>query len=132
MSVGLVLVSHSADLAKGLRDVLEELTRGTVRVAVAAGGPGRELGTNALAIAAAVESLGDLAGVVVMADLGSAVLSAETAMEQLDPSLRDRVRLADAPFVEGAVAAAAEAGRGAGLDGVLAAAESMRRRRKLA
>jgi PTS hybrid protein len=131
VSVGLVLVSHSADLAEGLREVLEELHGTGVPLAVAAGGPEGELGTSALAIAGAVESLAGHEGVVLMADLGSAVLSAETALEQLDPSLRARVHLADAPFVEGAVAAASAAAGGADAAAVLSAAEATRGRRKL-
>lgn len=122
-SVGLVLVSHSEEMAEGLREVLAELA-GDVPVAVAAGGPDGVLGTNALAIAGAVESLAGRAGVVLLVDLGSAVLSAETALEQLDPALAARVRLADAPFVEGAAAAARAAAGGAELDAVVAAAEA--------
>jgi dihydroxyacetone kinase phosphotransfer subunit len=132
MSVGLVLVSHSARLAEGLRDLLEQLVPDEVPVALAAGGPEGVLGTSALAIAEAVESLADADGVVVLVDLGSAVLSAETALEQLEPSLRGRVRVADAPFVEGAVAATVEAGLGSGLDAVVAAAEAARQQVKLA
>jgi dihydroxyacetone kinase phosphotransfer subunit len=122
-TIGLVLVSHSEEMAEGLREILAEVAPG-VRVAVAAGGPDGVLGTNALAIAGAVEALADLAGVVVLVDLGSAVLSAETALEQLDPALAERVRLADAPFVEGGAAAALAAAGGAGPDGVLQAAEA--------
>jgi len=131
VSVGLVLVSHSRDLAEGLREVLEGLPGAGVPLAVAAGGPDGELGTSALAIAGAVESLGAGGGVVILADLGSGVLSAETALEQLDPSLRDRVHLADAPFVEGAVAAVRAAAAGADVSAVLAAAEATRGVRKL-
>ena len=132
MSVGLVLVSHSARLAEGLRDLVEQLTRGRAPVAVAAGGADGSLGTSALAIAAAVESLAGADGVLVLMDLGSAVLSADTALEQLDPALRERVRLADAPFVEGAVAAGVEASLGSALEAVAAAAEAAAQQRKLA
>lgn len=118
-----MLVSHSEEMAEGLREVLAELA-GEVPVAVAAGGAGGALGTNALAIVAAVESLAGVTGVAVLVDLGSAVLSAETALEQLEPALAARVRLADAPFVEGAAAAARAAADGAGLVAVVAAAEA--------
>jgi dihydroxyacetone kinase phosphotransfer subunit len=124
VSVGLVLVSHSARLAEGLRELAGQVAQGRVPLAVAAGAAEGALGTNALDIARAIESLGGAAGVLVLVDLGSAVLSAETALEQLDPALRERVRLADAPFVEGAVAAAVESSVGSGLDAVLAAAEA--------
>jgi dihydroxyacetone kinase phosphotransfer subunit len=132
VSVGLVLVSHSARLAEGLRDLVEQVAQGRVPIAVAAGGAEESLGTNAVAIGEAVESLAGPDGVVVLLDLGSAVLSAETALEELAPSVRDRVRMADAPFVEGAVAAAVESSLGSDLEAVLAAAESARGQGKLA
>lgn len=131
MSVGLLLVSHSARLAEGLRELVEQLAQGGVPVAVAAGGPDGVLGTSALEIAAGVESLSTADGVVVLVDLGSAVLSAGAALEQLAPALRERVRMADAPFVEGAVAAGVEASLGSDLDAVLAAAEAARHLEKL-
>ena len=132
MSVGLVLVSHSARLAEGLRELVEQVAQGRVPVGVAAGAAEGALGTNALDIAAAIESLDAAEGVVVLVDLGSAVLSAETALDELAPDLRARVRMADAPFVEGAVAAAVESSVGSGLDAVLATAEAARALGKLA
>lgn len=132
MSVGLVLVSHSARLGEGLRELVEQVAQGRVPLAVAAGAAEDALGTNAIAIGEAIESLAGDDGVVVLLDLGSAVLSAETALEQLAPALRGRVRMADAPFVEGAVAAAVEASLGSDLEAVLAAAESARGQEKLA
>ncbi|TMC05422.1 MAG: PTS-dependent dihydroxyacetone kinase phosphotransferase subunit DhaM [Chloroflexi bacterium] len=132
MSVGLVLVSHSARLAEGVRELIEQVTQGQVPVAVAAGGAGGALGTNAAEIADSVTAVGGGDGVVVLVDLGSAVLSAETALELLEPAVRDRARLADAPFVEGAVAAAVEASLGSDLAAVLAAAEAARGLEKLA
>lgn len=130
MSVGLVLVAHSRRLAEGLLELIESVTQGGVPVAVAAGGEEGALGTSAAAIAEALEALPAPEGVVVLMDLGSAVLSAETALD-LVPALRGRVRVADAPFVEGAVAAAVEAGLGSGLEAVLAAAEAARAQPKL-
>ena len=132
MSVGLVLVSHSARLAEGLRELVEQVAQGRVSIAVAAGGPEDSLGTNAVAIGEALESLAAGGGVVLLLDLGSAVLSAETALETLLPDVRARVRMADAPFVEGAVAAAVEASLGSDLEAVLIAAESARGQEKLA
>jgi len=132
VSVGLVLVSHSARLAEGLRELVEQVAQGRVPVGVAAGAAEGALGTNALDIAAAIESLDAAEGVVVLVDLGSAVLSAETALDELAPDLRARVRMADAPFVEGAVAAAVESSVGSGLDAVLATAEAARALGKLA
>lgn len=132
MSVGLVLVSHSRQLAEGLRELAEQVGQGRVPIAVAAGAEGGALGTNAIDIAQALESLAETDGVLVLMDLGSAVLSTETALEQLDPSLRERVQMVDAPFVEGAVAATVEASLGSGLDAVRATAEAARQQGKLA
>ena len=135
MSVGFVLVSHSARLAEGVRELAEQVAQGNVLVMAVGGAEDGSLGTNALAIAKAIESLSmeeGVDGVLVLMDLGSAVLSAETALEQLDEGLRDRVRMADAPFVEGAVAAAVEASLGSGLEAVLATAEAARKLGKLA
>ena len=86
---------------------------------------------SALDIAGAVESLADADAVVVLMDLGSAVLSAGAALEQVEPALRERVRLADAPFVEGAVAAGVEASLGSNLDAVVEAAQAACRHSKL-
>ena len=135
MSVGLVLVSHSARLAQGARELAEQVAPEGLPIAAVGGAEDGSLGTNALAIADAIESMAvteGVEGVLVLMDLGSAVLSAETALEQLDEGLRDRVRMADAPFVEGAVAAAVEASLGSGLEAVLATAQAARKLGKLA
>jgi dihydroxyacetone kinase phosphotransfer subunit len=132
MTVGLVLVSHSARLADGVRELAEQVAQGAVPVRAVGGASDGSLGTNALAIVEAVDSLAEADGVLVLADLGSAVMSAETALEEIDAGRRQRVRLADAPFVEGAVAAAVEASVGSELEAVLAAAESARGQGKLA
>jgi dihydroxyacetone kinase phosphotransfer subunit len=132
--VGFVLVSHSVRLAEGVRELAEQVAQGNVPLVAVGGAEDGSLGTNALAIAQAIESLSmeeEVEGILVLMDLGSAVLSAETALEQLDEGLRDRVRMADAPFVEGAVAAAVEASLGSGLEAVLATAEAARKLGKL-
>jgi dihydroxyacetone kinase phosphotransfer subunit len=135
VSVGLVLVSHSARLAEGARELVEQVVQGAVPVAAVGGAEDGSLGTNALAIVSAVESLaaaGGVGAVLVLMDLGSAVLSAETALEQLSEEARSRTRMVDAPFVEGAVAAGVEASLGSDADAVAAAAEAARGLPKLA
>ncbi|MEV7930081.1 MULTISPECIES: dihydroxyacetone kinase phosphoryl donor subunit DhaM [unclassified Kitasatospora] len=126
--VGIVLVSHSARLAAGLRELLAELASGGVRVVCAAGTEDGGLGTSYDLIARAVAEADGGAGVVVLPDLGSSVLTAVTVLED-EP--RPGVRLVDAPFVEGAVAAAVTASTGAALAEVVAAAEEARSFRKL-
>lgn len=131
MSVGLVLVSHSRQLGEGLAEMVGQLARGRVQIAVASGASDGSLGTDATAISTAIESVDGQDGVVVLADLGSAVLATESAFELLPSELRDRVQLADAPLVEGAVAAAVQASIEGDLDEVRGAAEGARDLRKL-
>ncbi len=125
MPVGLVVVSHSRALA----DAAAVLARGMLpgrelAVEVAAGDVDGGLGTDATAIAEAMTAADTGEGVVVLMDLGSAVLSAETALELVDDDLRERVVLSPAPLVEGLVGAAVVAAAGAALDRV--AAEALR------
>jgi dihydroxyacetone kinase DhaKLM complex PTS-EIIA-like component DhaM len=82
------------------------------------------LGTDAMAIMAAIQAVDGGAGVVVLADLGSAVLATHTALEMMDPEAAARVRLSRGPLVEGAVVAAVQASIGDDLDTVLASADA--------
>ena len=121
--VGLVIVSHSATLAEGVA----ELARGMgaeVPIELAGGieAPEPSLGTDAARVLEAIERADEGDGVVVLMDLGSAVLSAEMALDLLPPERRDRVVLSEAPLVEGAVAAAVTAKLGASLADVAAEA----------
>ncbi len=117
MSVGIVVVSHSARLAEGAVELARAMATTAVEVAVAAGidDPRHPLGCDPLRVREAIEEVDGGDGVLVLMDLGSAVLSAEFALGLLEPEDRDRVLLCDAPFVEGLVAAAVAAMSGAGL-----------------
>jgi dihydroxyacetone kinase phosphotransfer subunit len=119
--VSLVLVSHSKQLAEGVRELAGQMTQGRVRIAVAGGTSDGRLGTDATAIAAAIADVRSAEGVLVLVDLGSAVLSTQMAIEQLGDG-GGRVLLSDAPFVEGAVIAAVEASIDKTLDEVAEAA----------
>ncbi|NQX17727.1 dihydroxyacetone kinase phosphoryl donor subunit DhaM [Rathayibacter sp. VKM Ac-2857] len=125
MSVGLVLVSHSARLAEGLVELAAQMAPDVALIA-AGGTDDGGIGTSFERITAALAEADSGDGAVVLCDLGSAIMTAETAVEFLDDEARERVRIADAPLVEGAVAAAVAAGTGAALADVLAAAESAR------
>ena len=122
--VGLVLVSHSAPLADGLRDMVAQVAGDDVPVATAGGTEDGRLGTSAPRIADAIRSTFERGAeaTLVLLDLGSAALSLELALEELDPVDRARVRVSDAPLVEGAVLAAVQASVGASLDEVAEAA----------
>ena len=109
--IGIVIVSHSAKLAEGVRELADQMTRGRVPLAVSGGieDPQHPIGTDALDVQKAIESVYSDDGVVVLMDLGSALLSAEMALEFLSEEQRGRIRLCEAPLVEGAVAAAVQA-----------------------
>jgi phosphoenolpyruvate---glycerone phosphotransferase subunit DhaM len=126
--VGIVLVSHSAQLAEGAADLAGQVSGGTVRVLPAGGTGDGGLGTSAEKIAEAVAGAEAGAGVLVVPDLGSAVL---TVRAMLEDQSGGRVVLADAPFVEGAVAATVTAAAGADLKAVARAAEEAWHARKL-
>ena len=126
--VGIVLVSHSARLAEGAADLAGQVSGGTVRVLAAGGTEDGELGTSAEKVALAVASAEAGAGVLVLPDLGSAVLTVRAMLEDMPGA---RVVLADAPFVEGAVAATVTAAAGADLKAVATAAEEAWHARKL-
>jgi dihydroxyacetone kinase phosphotransfer subunit len=128
--VALVLVSHSPRLAEGLLELLTQLGTTEVPMRLAAGAADGRLGTDPLAVEDAITAADRGDGVVVLTDLGSAVLSVKVALEELADAARERVRLVDAPFVEGAVAAAVTAASGADLAAVAAAAEQAKSIRK--
>ena len=120
---GLVVVSHSRALADAAVALAREMLHGEpVRVEVAAGLDDTTFGTDATQIMTAIEAADQGQGVVVLMDLGSAVLSAELALELLDDDVRDRVVLCPAPLVEGLVVAAVAAAAGADRDEVAAEA----------
>jgi phosphoenolpyruvate---glycerone phosphotransferase subunit DhaM len=123
--VGLVLISHSRTLVEGLRDMVAQVAGEDVPVAVAGGTQDGRLGTSAPTIAAALRSALDAGAgdALVLLDLGSAALSLEVALEELNDADRARVRVSEAPLVEGAILAAVQASVGATIDEVVAAAE---------
>lgn len=111
---GIVVVSHSRALAEAAVALAGEMVPpGTIPVEVAAGLDDGSFGTDATAITTAIEAADDGVGVVVLMDLGSAVMSAELALDLIDPGLRERVVLCAAPLVEGLVVAAVSAAGGA-------------------
>ena len=124
--MGLVLVSHSATLVDGLREMVVQVAGDATPVATAGGTDDGRLGTSAPRIVAAIRSAIDAGAseTLVLLDLGSAALSLELATEELDDTERARVRITEAPLVEGAVLAAVQASIGASIDDVVAAAES--------
>src|ERR1700737_3958812 len=122
--VGLVLVSHSRPLAEAVAELVRLTVKAELRV-TCSGGVGdqrTELGTDAIEIQEAINLVYSDDGVLVLMDMGSAILSAETAKDFLDPKQQEKVRLTSAPLVEGGIAAAVQAELGASLDEVAKAA----------
>lgn len=124
--VGIVLVSHSHSLAVSTRDLALGVSGGKTPIAVAAGAGDNhaEFGTNAMEIMEAIQSVMSDEGVLVLMDMGSALLSTETALSFLDDPVRTKVQCSGAPFIEGAVAACVVAGLGSSLEDVRREAEA--------
>lgn len=131
--MGLVLVAHSRALAEGVAEVARQIGVGVVRVEAAGGDADGGLGTSYELVERACRAADAGAGVVLLADIGSSVLTARTYVEDTEDTEghAGRVVLADAPLVEGAVAGASAAATGADLAAVLTAAEDARGYRKL-
>jgi dihydroxyacetone kinase phosphotransfer subunit len=119
--VGIVLVSHSPQLAEGLRELLLQLGADPDAVRVAAGTDDGRLGTSDARVRAAIEQADRGSGTLILADLGSAVLTARLVLDDYPDAV-----LVDAPFVEGAVSAAVIAATGADLATVTLAAQESR------
>ena len=123
MTVGLVFVSHSSKIADGLVDLAGQMAPDVALVA-AGGTDDGGIGTSFDLVTAAIGQADTGDGVVILCDLGSAILTAETALDFLDDGVRSRVAIIDAPLVEGGVAAAVAAQTGQDRGGVAAAART--------
>ena len=121
--VGIVLVSHSAELAAGLRLLVQQIGSDHVPLATAGGTDDGRIGTSYDLVLAAIRNADRGAGVVVIPDLGSSILTARTVLEDHP---RTDVTIVDAPFVEGAVAAVVTAASGADLKTVADTAKEAR------
>jgi phosphoenolpyruvate---glycerone phosphotransferase subunit DhaM len=128
VAVGIVLVSHSPELAAGLAALVAQVAGPDVPIEPAGGTSDGRLGTSDARVEEAIARADRGAGVVILGDLGSAIL---TVRHLLETNGNGHTRLVDAPFVEGAVAAAVTASCGATLDEVAQAAEDARGARKL-
>lgn len=121
--VGIVIVSHSPDVARGTADVVRQMVGEEVPVAWCGGDPSGGLGSSVEAIMAAIEQAWSDKGVAVLVDLGGAETNSEMAIEMLPDGKGEKVVICNAPIVEGAIMAGAEASGGASLDEVRRTAE---------
>jgi phosphoenolpyruvate---glycerone phosphotransferase subunit DhaM len=129
--VSLVLVSHSAEIAGGLAELVAQIAGPEVRILALGGAVDGSLGTNGGDVLDAIRATAAGAGAVVVADLGSSVLAVRAALTELTDEERAQVSVADAPLVEGAVAAGVAASTGSTHAEAARAAEEARHASKL-
>ncbi|MCW2474844.1 dihydroxyacetone kinase phosphoryl donor subunit DhaM [Candidatus Symbiopectobacterium sp. NZEC151] len=122
--VNIVVVSHSKRLADGVVELAAQMTHGSVKFAVAAGidDPDNPIGTDPIAVMTAIQEVQDEGDVLVMVDMGSAILSTDLALELLGEAYATRVHVCAAPLVEGTIAAAVVAASGGDIRQVMAEA----------
>ena len=123
--VGIVIVSHSADVAKGAADMVRQMVGNDVPLGFCGGNPDGGLGTSVEKILAAIEQGWSDKGVAILVDLGGAETNSEMAVEMLPPGKQGKIVICNAPIVEGAIMAATEAWGGASLDNVKRTAEEL-------
>ena len=130
--VGIVIVSHSWKIAEGVRDLAREMAQGFTGLLCAGGLEDGSIGTDAQRIADAILDADSGNGVVILADIGSSIMSAEAAIELLEDDGHEiNAVIADAPIVEGSICAVVEAAGGGSLESVLKSAEESREANKL-
>lgn len=125
-NVGIVIVSHSPDVARGAADMVRQMVGNDVPLAWCGGAPGGGLGTSVEAIVEAIAQAWSDAGVAILVDLGGAETNSEMAIEMLPDERQPKVVICDAPVVEGAVMAGTEASAGSTLEQVRRTAEELR------
>jgi PTS hybrid protein len=130
--IGIVIVSHSSKIAEGVTELANQMSQGRVAVIPAGGVDEETIGTNAERIHEAIKRAQGGDGVLVLLDLGSAVMSAQMAIDMLPEEEQATIKLSEAPLVEGAIIATVEASLGHDVDKVNAAAEAACSMRKLA
>ena len=124
-NVGIVIVSHSPKVAEGTADMVRQMVGDEVKLAWCGGDPSGGLGTSVEAIIAAIDNAWTEKGVAILVDLGGAETNSEMAIEIIGEPRSDKIRICNAPVVEGAVMAATEASGGAALGAVVSTAEEL-------
>ena len=124
-NVGIVIVSHSVDVARGTAEMVRQMVGDEVPLAFCGGDPAGGLGTNVESIMAAIDSAWSERGIAILVDLGGAETNSEMAIEMQPRDRQGRIVVCNAPIVEGAVMAATEASGGAALEDVKRTAEEL-------
>ena len=123
--VGIVIVSHSPDVARGTADMVRQMVGDEVPLSFCGGNSDGGLGTSVEKILKAIDEAWSDKGVAILVDLGGAETNSEMAIEMLDAKRQSKVVVCNAPIVEGAVMAATEAWGGASLEDVRRTAEEL-------
>jgi len=129
--VTLVLVSHSATIAQGVAELAGQVAGPDVAIVPIGGADDGSLGTDGERVREALAAAASGPGGVVLMDVGSSVLAVKAALNELEAEQLDRLFVAEAPLVEGAIAAAATASMGSSGRDVADAAEGARSAAKL-
>lgn len=129
--VSIVIVSHSKKIADGIIDLGNEMVNEKVKVVSAAGLDDDKLGTDANKVLVKIKEVYSKDGVIIIADIGSSIMSTELAIDMLDEGLKENVVLADAPIVEGSIVAIVEASVGSSLARVKEACEDSKNYSKI-
>lgn len=125
MTVGIVIVSHSPDVAKGAADMVRQMVGSDMPLGFCGGNPDGGLGTSVEKILAAIDMAWSDDGVAILVDLGGAETNSEMAIEMLPEERQGKIVICNAPVVEGAVMAATEAWGGGTLAEVKRTAEEL-------
>lgn len=121
--VSILIISHSLKIAEGAKELAEEMKQNEIDIQIVGGTNEGKLGTDADLIEKKLNNMDCQDGVIVLADLGSAIMSFNMAKEWLSEEKQKKFRLANAPIVEGAVLGAVEASLGKNIDEVLTTIE---------
>lgn len=129
--VAIIIFSHSKKLAEGLKEIIDQMTKSSVKVEAIGGAIDQTLGSNPVELVNTIIRLSNEDWILIFCDFGSTVLAAKSALKTLPKELLNKVIIVDAPIVEGAFAAAVEASAGSSLQDIIKAAEEARNYHKL-
>lgn len=122
--IGIILVSHSKKITDGTKELIEQMANDNSVSVISAGGTsdGR-LGASSSKILDAIETLKDAENILIFTDMGSSTMSSEAAVEMVDDEVQEKIKVVQAPIVEGAFAAAIKASTNCSLDEILSEIE---------
>ncbi|WIF93928.1 dihydroxyacetone kinase phosphoryl donor subunit DhaM [Caminicella sporogenes] len=129
--VGIVIVSHSKKIAEGVVELCSQMAQGEVKVIAAGGTEDGRIGTDAVKIMEAIKKANSGDGVLILVDMGSAIMSTQLALDLLDEDFKNNVVIVDAPIVEGSIGAVVQASIGSCLQEVKKVAEESKNLKKI-